>query len=62
MEDAADWIVAGKISKYARRARVSSIRFNMGVTYFGQKIVKEPDRFQDEMKNLMIELMQKPNA
>jgi hypothetical protein len=62
MEDAADWIVAGKISKYARRARVSSIRFNMGVTYFGQKIVKEPDRFSDEMKSLMIDLMQKPNA
>ncbi|MDI9639972.1 hypothetical protein QPK87_19980 [Kamptonema cortianum] len=47
ISDAADWIIAGKISKYARRANVSSIRFNMGVTYFGQKVAKEPLHFSE---------------
>lgn len=55
MESAADWIVAGKISKYARRARVSGIRFNMGCTYFGQKLVREPDRFEAELKKALAE-------
>ena len=53
MEDAADWIVAGKIGKYARRAKVSSIRFSMGVTYFGQRLVREPSRFETELAALL---------
>lgn len=52
MEDAADWIVAGKISKYSRKAGVSGIAFNMGCTYFGQKFVKEPENFEDCLKRL----------
>lgn len=49
----ADWIVAGKINKYARRARVSGIRFNLGLTYFGQRIVREPEMFPREIKKLI---------
>lgn len=55
MSEAADWIVAGKISKYARRSRVSSIRFNMGTTYFGQRVVRDPERFDSELKILLTE-------
>lgn len=49
----ADWIVAGKINKYARRARVSGIKFNLGLTYFGQRVVREPDMFDREIKKLI---------
>jgi len=52
MERAADWVVAGKINKYARRANVSGIRFNLGLTYFGQRIVREPERLPQEIKSL----------
>lgn len=55
MEKSADWIVAGKLSKYTRRAGVSGIRFNMGVTYFGQRVVREPERLESELKNLLVE-------
>lgn len=48
-----DWIVAGKVNKYARRAHVSGIRFNLGLTYFGQRVVKDPERFDKEMKALL---------
>ncbi len=52
MDKAADWIIAGKISKYSRRAGVSGIAFNMGSTYFGQKIVKDPARFEEMLKKV----------
>ncbi len=52
MEKAADWVVAGKINKYARRAQVSLIRFDLGLTYFGQRIVRSPDRLEQELKIL----------
>lgn len=55
MDTAADWIVAGKVSKYSRRARVSGLRFNMGTTYFGQKIVREPARFEEAIKGLLMD-------
>lgn len=58
MEKSADWIVAGKVSKYCRRARVSSLRFNMGTTYFGQKLVKDPSRFAECVKNIITEAAQ----
>ncbi len=48
-----DWIVAGKINKYARRANVSGIRFNLGLTFFGQRVVKDPERFDREIKHLL---------
>lgn len=54
MDKAADWIIAGKISKYSRRAGVSGIAFNMGSTYFGQKIVKDPSRFEEMLKKVAL--------
>lgn len=54
MEKAADWIIAGKVSKYSRRAGVSGIAFNMGSTYFGQKIVKDPMRFEEMLKKVAL--------
>ncbi len=54
MEKAADWIIAGKVSKYSRRAGVSGIAFNMGSTYFGQKIVKDPSRFEEMLKKVAL--------
>lgn len=53
MEGAADWIVAGKVSKYCRRAGVSGIAFNMGCTYFGQRFVREPQNFEPALKKLL---------
>lgn len=52
LEEAPDWIVAGKINKYARRAGVSLVRFDLGLTYFGQRIVRSPDRLEQELKLL----------
>jgi hypothetical protein len=54
MDKAADWIIAGKVSKYSRRAGVSGIAFNMGSTYFGQKIVKDPSRFEEVLKKVAL--------
>lgn len=44
-EHAADWIMAGKLAKYSRRAGVSGIRFNFGTTYFGLRTVRDVARF-----------------
>ncbi len=38
---AADWIIAGKLAKYTRRAGVSGIRFNMGTSFFGMREVRD---------------------
>lgn len=54
LDDPADWIVAGKISKYARRAGVSGISFNMGTTYFGQRIVGNPAKFADGLRDILL--------
>ena len=53
MEKTADWIIAGKLSKYSRRAGVSGVGFNMGTTYFGQKVIRDPSRFEDYLKMLV---------
>lgn len=44
--EAADWVIAGKLAKYARHAGVSGVRFNMGANYFGLKEVRDPGRFE----------------
>ena len=62
MEKAADWIVAGKVSKYSRRARVSGLRFNMGTTYFGQKIVRDPSNFEDCIKQVLLDAAEQNKA
>lgn len=61
-EDAVDWIVAGKIAKYARRAGVSGVRFNMGASFFGAREVREPARFADALDHWLGELRRQPNA
>ncbi len=50
--DAADWIVAGKLAKYTRKAGVSGIRFNMGASYFGTREVRDPARYSSSIMAL----------
>lgn len=52
LENTPDWIVAGKVAKYTRMAGVSACRFDMGVTYFGQRIVGTSGRFEQELEKL----------
>lgn len=40
-----DWVVAGKLSKFCRIAGVCGTKFNVGASYFGQQIVRQPDHF-----------------
>jgi len=49
-ENLADWILAGKLSKYARKAGVSGIRFNMGTTWFGMREVRAPEFFESTVR------------
>jgi hypothetical protein len=53
IEDAADWVLAGKISKYTRRAGLSGIQFNMGTTYFGAREVRSPEEFDYAVESLV---------
>lgn len=52
-DDLADWILAGKLSKYARRAGVSGTRFNMGVTWFGMREVRAPELFGSAVRQIV---------
>ncbi|MCC6404561.1 MAG: hypothetical protein IT207_11185 [Fimbriimonadaceae bacterium] len=52
LEDVPDWIVAGKVAKYTRLAKAPASRFDMGVTFFGQRIVVREDRFEREFARL----------
>lgn len=63
-DDLADWILAGKLSKYARRAGVSGTLFNMGVTWFGMREVRAPEFFDSAVRNLVQSELNpmKPNA
>lgn len=45
----ADWIIAGKVAKYTRRAGVSGARFNMGSVYFGLRGVRDPMTIDDRL-------------
>lgn len=54
LKDPADWVIAGKVSKYVRRAGVSEIAFNMGVTYFGQSVARSPERLASALRELVI--------
>ena len=59
LDEPPDWVVAGKISKYSRRAKVSGILLNMGLTYFGQRIALRPERFETELRHLLAEELAK---
>lgn len=51
-EKTADWVLAGKLVKYTRRAEISGIRFNMGATYFGMREVKDPELYTEKLAEL----------
>jgi hypothetical protein len=59
--DPVDWIVAGKVAKYARKAGVSGVRFNMGATYFGAKEVREPSNFEGALERWLGEVRRPPD-
>lgn len=61
-DDLADWILAGKFSKYTRRAGVSGIRFNMGTSLFGMREVRAPEFFDSAIRYLLKETMHQPQA
>lgn len=48
----ADWILAGKLSKYARQSGVSGIRVNMGATYKGAREARSPEEFEGILRRL----------
>lgn len=52
-DNLADWILAGKLSKYARRAGVSGVRFNMGTTWFGMREVRAPEFFDSAVRQVI---------
>jgi hypothetical protein len=52
-EDAADWVIAGKITKVARRAGISGLRFNMGASYFGVRNVRVPEALEARIADLI---------
>jgi hypothetical protein len=52
-EDLADWILAGKLAKYARRAEVSGIKFNMGTSWFGMREVRAPEFFESAVRQVI---------
>lgn len=49
----ADWVVAGKVAKAARRAGVSGIRVNMGVYNLGVRLNQDPDSFDCFIRELI---------
>ncbi len=51
--DAADWILAGKLAKYARRADASGIRFNMGATFYGSREAPTPALFEAGIRQII---------
>jgi hypothetical protein len=61
-DDLADWILAGKVSKYARRASVSGIRFNMGTTWFGMREVRAPEFFSSAVRHVIRDELNQPRS
>lgn len=53
IDRAADWILAGKLAKYARYGEVSGIRLNMGATLFGIVEAKSPQDFDNALDRLV---------
>lgn len=50
--DSADWVLAGKLAKYARHSGVSGIRFNMGATFVGARGSRDSGQFDSILRNL----------
>lgn len=50
--DPVDWVIAGKASRLARLAGVSGLEYNMGCSWFGQKIVRNPAQLDSALRSL----------
>lgn len=57
-DNPADWILAGKLSKVARKSGAKGTLFNMGVTYYGTRVVHSPEQFA----NGLIDMVQDQSA
>lgn len=49
----ADWIVAGKVGKYARQSGISGIDLNMGLSYMGIQCARNGSSFERELRSLL---------
>ena len=50
--DPVDWVIAGKASRLSRLAGVSGLDYNMGCSWFGQKIVRNPGQLESALISL----------
>jgi len=50
----ADWVLAGKLAKYARHSGVSGVRFNMGATYLGAREARSSQDFDSMLRELAV--------
>lgn len=53
LEEAADWILSGKIAKWSRYAGVSGVRLNMGISHFGAIRVGQSEDVEGALANLL---------
>ena len=54
-DNPADWILAGKLSKVARKSGAKGALFNMGVTYFGTRVVHSEEQFANGLIDMVQE-------
>jgi hypothetical protein len=54
-DDPADWILAGKLSKIARKSGAKGTLFNMGITYYGTRVVCSPEQFANGLNEMVLE-------
>lgn len=52
-DDPADWILAGKLSKVARKSGAKGCLFNMGVTFYGTRVVHTPEQFANGLLDMV---------
>ncbi len=58
----ADWVLAGKFSKYCRRAGVSPARANMGSSYLGFKLARAPENLDRQIAQIVGKVSPLPSA
>jgi hypothetical protein len=52
VDDMADWVMAGKITKHVRRMDSSPVRVSMGATYFGLRELRFNETFETGIQRL----------
>lgn len=50
--DPVDWVIAGKASRLSRLAGVSGLDYNMGCSWFGQRMVRNPAQLDSALASL----------